>query len=64
MAEDPVVQQGFELARITIVRELDDTGGDTIAVLVEPDDSPLMNLLGMLRMAEDTVLSMYEERHS
>lgn len=59
MAEEPVA---VEVARITIIRELDVVDGDSLSVGVEPADVPLMVALGMLRLAEDTVLQTYADR--
>ena len=60
MAEVPV-GGAFELGRITIVRQLEEVG-DSVSVEVVPDGLPLLEALGMLRLAEDTVLQVYAER--
>lgn len=50
--------EGIKTARITIVRTLteDDVIDEVTAVDGEGDDLPLTEALGMLRLAEDTVI--------
>lgn len=51
----------MELARIEIVRELSDDGQDVVSVMAADgsgDQLPLIESLGMLRMAEDTVIRL------
>lgn len=54
MSEQPA---GFETARITITRNLTDEGDDIRTEWNE--DSPLIELLGLVEYARDTILRAY-----
>ena len=44
------------LATITITRYLDEDGYDMVTVEVEPDEAALVEQLGLLRLAEDSII--------
>lgn len=44
------------LATITITRYLDEDGYDMVTVEVEPDEASLVEKLGLLRLAEDSII--------
>lgn len=50
----------YEVARITITRELG-PDGDTIGFHFEPEDLSLVEALGMLEMGKDTAYHMHDE---
>ena len=44
------------LASITITRYLDEDGYDMVTVETEPEESGLVEQLGLLRLAEDSII--------
>lgn len=52
----PKPLSGFEAARIVVTRTLTDEGEDRHDLYVEPDDLGLVEALGLLRLAEDTLI--------
>jgi len=48
--------------RITVLREITEDH-DVVSILIEPDEMPLLEQLGLLRMAEDSAIrrAMEEE---
>ena len=46
------------LATITITHEIEDDGTPTTGYTVEPADTPLITILGLLELAKDTALTM------
>lgn len=42
---------------LTITEDIEDDGHVTTTVTVDPDDAPVVTLLGLLELAKDTILT-------
>jgi hypothetical protein len=46
----------IELARVTITQDIEDDGQPTTGLLIEPPDTPLVTVLGLLELAKDSAI--------
>ena len=51
------MSEAIAMTTITITEEIDGEGVST-GLHIEPDDAPLVTVLGLLRLAEDTAIRM------
>ena len=52
------MSEAIVMTTITITEEIEGDGASSTGLHIEPEDAPLVTVLGLLRLAEDTAIRM------